>query len=223
MEIHCSLRYVMTLNFAQKDSLSRIRSLTVKPQQNSPVRPERKSAKDSTKSLPYLLNIVQSRNPSGFVEPILQTLQTEASATKHCTHIGMRPRATAVVKSVMRSLVRPTSIYESIWQGSEFYATEGTTASRLLQAEGSIMNEGDINGARYRANAVILACHYYARVQDLGATVSNRETKILQEMVKESGKSRSHINAVLRRGRWYAELVNELGLGAILTLGESIA
>ena len=223
MEVHYNLRHVTTFRYAQKDSFSRIRSLTVKPQQNPPARSGRKSAKEATQSLSDLLNIVQGRNPSGSVEPILQTLQTETSAGKHCNQIGMRSKATAVVKSVVRSLGRPMSIYRSIWQGSGFYETGGTATRRLLQAEGAIINEGDINGARYRVNAVILACHYHAKVQELGTAISRRETKILQEMVKESGKKRSHIYAVLRRGKWYAELVNELGLGAILTLGESIA
>ena len=197
--------------------------MTVKPQQNSRVRSGRKSAKDATQSLSDLLKIVQGRNPSASIGPILQTLQTETSAAEHCNQIGMRSKAAAVVRSVVRSLARPTRIYRSIWQGSEFYETEGTATSRLLQAEGAIADEGDINGARYRVNAVILACHYHAKVQQLGAATPHRETKILQEMMKESGKKRSHINAVLRRGKWYAELVNTLGLGAILTLGESIA
>lgn len=134
----------------------------------------------------------------------------------------MKPRAVAVAKEIFRSLDQPREIYTNVWHGSGFYQNEGTTVRRLLEAHDTIINEGHINGARYRINALILACLYHARVQDMGP-IAKRETIVLDELMEESGKSRSHISTVLKRGRWYALWVSSLGLGAILTLGESFA
>lgn len=134
----------------------------------------------------------------------------------------MKPRAIGVAKTILRSCCQPVEIYVDIWKGSKFYETDGTPECRLLDADGSISSEGHVNGARYRVNALVFACVYHARVQSLGP-IAKRETIVLRDIEKESGKSRSHIGVVLKHGRWYMAWVSKLGLGAILTLGESFA
>lgn len=173
--------------------------------------------------MPELLKLpVNGLASPGETQPVLATLQSESEIVEHCNNKGMKSRAIAVVKAVFRSLGQPKDIYTDVWKGSRFYQTGGTTACRLLNADDSIVNEEHINGARYRINALVLACHYHARVQSLGPK-ARRETIIVEELMNESRKSRSHITTVLKRGRWYALWVSKLGLGAILTLRESFA
>jgi hypothetical protein len=178
---------------------------------------------EPAKSLPDLLKLPINGQPSpGEIEPVLAALRSEQEIVEHCSNKNMKPRAVAVAKAVFRSFAQPKEIYANVWRGSDFYQTEGTTERRLLEAHEFIVNEGHINGARYRINALVFACVYHARVQELGPT-AKRETIILEKLAKESGKPRSHITTALKRGRWYGAWVSKLGLGAILALGESFA
>jgi hypothetical protein len=205
------------------NTLARIRTLTIKPRTSTSSLPKRDLVEEPAKSLPDLLQLpVNGQASPGEIEPVLATLRSEQEIVDHCSRKDMKPRAVAVAKAVFRSFAQPRDIYANIWRGSDFYQTDGTTECRLLEAHASIVNEGHINGARYRINALIFACVYHTRVEELGP-IAKRETIILGKLAKESGKPRSHITTALKRGRWYGAWVSKLGLGAILTLGESFA
>jgi hypothetical protein len=176
---------------------------------------------EPAKSLPDLLKLpVNGQTPPGEIEPVLAALRSEQEIVEHCK--GMKPRVVAVAKAVFRSFAQPKEIYANVWRGLDFYQTEGTIERRLLEAHEFFVKEGLLNGARYRINALVFACVYHARVQELGP-IAKRETIILENLAKESGKLRSQITTALKRGRWYGAWVSKLGLGAILTLGESFA
>ena len=208
----------------QREILSRIRNLTVEPRNVPAVRPARDIAKDDATSLDQLLELPDDgRSSLEQVEPILDLFEDERSFTEYCGSEGLQPKAIAVAKAVFRSLDRPESIYADIWHGtSNFYGSKGTTARRLLETDNSIESEGDVNGARYRVNALLFAFHYRARCDELVAT-KQKETVVLQKIMEESGKTIHQIKNLLKRGRWYALWVNKLGLGAILMLGGSLA
>jgi hypothetical protein len=129
---------------------------------------------------------------------------------------------------VFRSLNRSKYIYADIWHGvRQFYGSNGTTATRLLNTQDSIEDEADVNSARYRINALLFAFHFRALCDGLEredmVSGKSKETVILENMTKETKKSREQIHTLLKRGRWYAHWVDRLGVGAILLLGESLA
>lgn len=176
----------------------------------------------TTATLSDLLELpVHGRATSQDVEPVLFALQSEKDVKRHCDDEGVKARATAVAKIVFRSLARSEITYANVWQGLDLCKNSGTTACRLLETESSIVDESHVNGARCRINALLFALHYRARCEGL-STRANRETAVLQEITRESGKTSDQIKALLKRGRWCIEWVNELGLGAILTLGDSL-
>lgn len=180
--------------------------------------------KESAASLQELLELPDNGQASSeLVCPILDTLDNEKDVDELCSDEGLQPKATAVAKAVYRSLARPESIYTDIWQSSSnFYKVGGTTAYRLLQTETSIVNAGDVNGARYRINAILFALYFRTQCEELGLK-GKQGTVIIKRMMKDSGKNSDQIKSLLKLGRWYALWVSELGLGAILMLGECLA
>lgn len=198
--------------------------MTYAPRNGTSNCPARDPSKDHISSLEQLLALPDViRSSSEHIEPIINVFDNDRSFTEYCNAAGLQPRATAVAKAVHRSLDRPANIYANIWTtSSEIYGSSGTTASRLLEAETSIGNEGDVNGARYRVNAIMFAFHFRARCENSIATTT-KEKLVLQKIVDESGKKIHQIKALLKRGRWYTLWVSKLGLGAILTLGETLA
>jgi hypothetical protein len=159
--------------------------------------------------------------------PILYKLKGKDSVVSHCHEDGLKSRAIAVVKTVLASLSRSEDIYEDLWHGSEkFYASNGTTASRLLSARDEIVVEADANGARYRINALLFALHFRVlcnRLEREDLNPNKTETMVLDSLTEETESSRDQIHALLKRGRWYAQWIDRLGLGAIFLLGESFA
>lgn len=213
----------------QDDVLTRIRDLTIKPRKSAAGRPRKNHGHESVKSLEELLELpdlgqVSSRE----AQPVLDTLEDEDSVDKFCRDSGLKKRATLVVKAVFRSLHRSEDVYADIWNGvKDFYNSEGTTASRLLDAQEAIAGEADANAARYRINALLFAFEWRARCEavrfDESIPTKNKDTTVLKRVMAESKKTSEQIQTLLKRGRFYAEWVNELGVGAILALGESLA
>jgi hypothetical protein len=218
--------------------LTRIRGLTVKPRKDAAGRPRRDPAKRSAESLEELLELPNDgQSSSDQSEPTLDILRNEKSIVKYCRDSGLKPTSISVVLAVFRSLGRSKESYANVWDGCKhFYKTNGTTASRLLDAHDVIVSEADVNGARYRINALLFAFNFRARCEELrlddsDATRSKKtketketiETAILRKVMEESNKKSDQIYTSLKRGRFYAQWVNELGIGAILALGESLA
>lgn len=165
---------------------------------------------------------VSGRSSLGAVEPTTGIIERETDVMKFCDAEKVPGKVAATAKVIFRALARPDSLYSNIWHGSDFYTTGGSTACRLLEAEVAITNDQDLNGARYRINALIFALHYNAQIQELGPR-ANRESIVTERLLKESCKTRRQVEFLLQRGRWLALWVNQFGLGAILALGESIA
>lgn len=209
--------------------MTRIRDLTVKPRKGAPGRSRRGPVKQSAKSLEELLELPDNGQPSSEqVEPTLDILKNEKSITKYCRDSGLKQTAISVVLAVFRSLNRSQDTYANVWYGcNRFYKAKGTTASRLLDAQDTIVGEADVNGARYRINALLFAFDFRARCERLrfddSEETKNKETAVLRKVMEESKKTSDQIYTSLKRGRFYAQWVNELGIGAILALGESLA
>lgn len=159
--------------------------------------------------------------------PVLDTLKDESSVASYSRSHGLKQRAIAVARAVFDALSRPEDIYSDIWRGcGPFYASNGTTAARLLGAEDSIGEEADVNGARYRINALIFAFYFRALCDKFEREELNpkkTETIVVESLIKETGKSRDRIQTLLKRGRWYAQWIDRLGIGAIMLLGRSLA
>lgn len=217
----CSDKYLQRV---QRNTLLKIRELTHEPRNGRMDRPERERPAKTVSTLEQLLELPDEGRPhSEQDERTLDVFQNDRTFAEHCSSCGLHPKATAVAKSVYRSLGHSKDIYADIWDNSPtFYCSNGTTASRLLETDSRIENEGDINGARYRVNALLFAFYYRARCEEL-TTTKHVETIVLQRIVDESGKNIHHIKNLLKRGRWYALWVNVLGVGAILILGASLA
>jgi hypothetical protein len=187
----------------------------------------------STNSLEEVLNLPDSGQPLlNQAVPTLDILKDEDSVVSYCRDDGLKSRAIAVVRAVFRSLSRSEDIYAGIWHGfRQFYAPNGTTATRLLNTQDLIVDEADVNSARYRINALLFGFHFRALCDRLERDGLNpktskeksKETMTVESLTKETNRSRDQIHNLLKRGRWYAQWIDRLGVGAILLLGESLA
>lgn len=209
--------------------------MTVKPRKGAAGRPRSGPAKRSAESLEELLKLPNDgQSSSDQPEPTLDILRNEKSIVKYCRDSGLKQTSISVVLAVFRSLGRSKESYANVWDGCKhFYKANGTTASRLLEAHDVIVGEADVNGARYRINALLFTFDFRARCEKLRfddsdairskKTKEKKETAVLREVMEESNKTSDQIYTSLKRGRFYAQWVNELGIGAILALGESLA
>jgi hypothetical protein len=187
-------------------------------------RPEPPLVKQVAVTLEQLLELPDdgqsSVNPIG---RILDTLENEKEVEKLCEGERLQSKAVLVAKAVYRSLARSEDIYADIWNNSSNFYNDGeTTACRLLKTDDIIANDRYTNAARYRVNALLFAMFFRTKCEELKSG-ARRETMVIQQMMNESGKTVDQIKTLLKRGRWYALWVSELGLGAILVLGESLA
>lgn len=180
-------------------------------------------------SLEEVLNLPDSGQPlRNQAVPTLDILKDEDSVVSYCRDDGLKSRAIAVVRSVFRSLSRSEDIYAGIWHDArQFYAPDGTTATRLLNTQDLIVEEADVNSARYRINALLFGFHFRTLCDRLERDDLNpkksKEAITVESLTKETNRSHDQIHTLLKRGRWYAQWISRLGVGAILLLGESLA
>lgn len=203
--------------------------LTIKPRNRPVPRSSNAPVSQSTNSLNEVLDLPDSGQPLlNQAVPTLAILKDEDSVVSYGRDDGLKPRAIAVVRAVFRSLSHSEDIYAGIWQGfRQFYAPSGTTATRLLNTQDLIVDEANVNSARYRINALLFGFHFRALCDRIERDDSNpkmsKETMVLESLIKETKRSREQIHTLLKRGRWYAQWIDRLGVGAILLLGESLA
>jgi len=211
----------------QRNELSRIRLLTFERANSAAQLPEPPPVKRVADTLEQLLKLPDNGQASvDQIRGVPDTLENEKEVDKLCETERLRPKAVSVAKAVYRSLAHSVDIYADIWGNSpNFYNDAGTTACRLLKTDDSIANDRCINGARYRVNALLFAMFFRTKCEECEEllTGAKRETTVIRQMMDESGKTSDQIKTLLKRGRWYALWVSELGLGAILVLGESLA
>jgi hypothetical protein len=186
-----------------------------------------------TNSLDEVL-ILPDNGQCGQAIPALEILDNEKSITKHCKGHGLKPRAIAVVLAVFRSKKRSKEIYKGIWDGSkEFYVPYGTPASRLLNADAALEDDADVNKSKNRINALLFAIHFQTlcdslehdekRKERMSSEWKSKETIIMQKIREDTPKTDHQIRNLLKRGRWYGQWIQRLGVGGILILGDTLA
>lgn len=205
----------------------RIRNLTSRPRQSTPRQPAKDKKEFAEITLEKLWLLPDSGEWS--IEdrpPTLDHLKDQEAIHNHCREEGLRNTAIQVVKATYDSLQRPEDRYNNIWQKSrQFYRTEGTVATRLLNTNDVVEDEEEINAARYRVNALLFAFEYRARCErlDTSELTTKKEAAVMKAVMSESGRTSEQIHTLLKRGRFYAQWIKILGPGAILTLGVSLA
>lgn len=201
--------------------------MTFERAESAVARPQPRLVQRAVTSYEQLLGLPDNGQTSvDQMRRISDTLENEEELENLYKSERLKPKAASVARAVYRSLSRPEAedIYADIWgsSSSDFYQDEETTTCRLLKTDDRIADNQYTNAARYRVNALIFAMFFHTKCEQLD-TMAKKETVVIKQMMAESGKTKDQIKTLLKRGRWYVLWVSELGLGAILVLGESFA
>jgi hypothetical protein len=192
------------------------------------VPPQEKAVKRVARSLDEVLDLPDDVH----CDQLIPALNNKESVKQHCLSLGLKPRVTAVVVAVFNSKELSREIYKDLWNGpKKFYILNGTPAYRLLNAHSTIENQTYANNSRDRINALLFAIHFQTLCDSIHQDGESertlqwqsKETVVMEKLINESQKTKSQIQNLLKRGRWYRQWIIEMGVGGILMLGASMA
>lgn len=147
--------------------------------------------------------------------------------TEHCEKQQLDSRLFSPVRAALTAADRgiKDEAYENIFAVNHSAKAEKacTISCYLIRACDRAEDDKDVSAGKSRTLAILLVVDFKHRVLGKGSA-PNRESSVLDELERESGKTKEAIKRFLARGRFYLELWHRIGItGAILALGTSLA